>query len=135
MGMANKVIQLKDGSDNLYPNEPMINKTSNNFFTQVSGVTIQTKSFLCTSRVAMLYLNLQKTDSTAWGWGRTNVGTLASGYRPLLGTGCSGCGSDAVNSYPNRNIYINVAADGSIFVDNFNNDTKSFYIRIVYLLA
>lgn len=133
--MANKIIQLKDGSDNLYPNEPMINKSSNNFFTPISGVTVQAKSFLCTSKVATLYLNLRKTDSTSWGWGRTNVGTLASGYRPPLGTGCNGCGSDAVDSYSNRTICINVAADGTIFVDNFNNDTKSFYIRIMYLLA
>lgn len=136
MGMANKIIQLTDGSDNLFPQAEIINKSTASFFTASSGITVNSKYWYQSGKVAFLYLNLSKTDSTAFANGRINAGTLANGYRPAFSVSQIVPASNAVNSYGNRQSSTQINTDGAVFLDNFfSNDIKGIYLKVSYLIG
>lgn len=88
--MANKIIQLKDGNDNLYPTEPQRTGT----LTASSGMTISELRINQTGKVVEVHF--YATKSSAFGSDQVLIGTISGvnlppdNIRTICGTGTFG---------------------------------------------
>ena len=112
--MANKIIQLKDGSDNLYPASPNVVDISSQFTTGAGGgeTTIYATYNPMTRivSVSMALWNCTSNITTS-----TNLTTAPSGYRP-----------SATINFPMM-VYVNTGS--GIWITSFGGINSSGQIR------
>ena len=111
-------------------------ESASNIVTAGTGFTVASTNVRKYGDVVYIRFYIYKTDQTAFAQGRTTgLGTVASGYRPA-GINFSGVvpASSAVNYTMNRWANIDIATDGTIYVDcQGYNDVKELYCRAVYV--
>ena len=120
--MANKIIQLKDGSDNLYPEQPVITGT----ITAASGWTIAYSRLVKSGHVVTVTYNVSGgTFSSGW----NVLGTIPSGFRPP--SALDFCGIDNVTC---GSVQAQITGSGNIHVykaGTINNDIR---LHVTYIV-
>ena len=117
--MANKIIQLKDGSDNLYPEQPVITGT----ITDTSGWTIAYSRLVKSGHVVTVTYNVSGGDLSITGW--NTIGTVPSGFRPPYAIDF--CGIDNVNC---NSFQAQIAGGGNIQVYKASGQTINNNVRL-----
>ena len=130
--MANKIIQLSDGTDNIYPCGNVI--LYSNFFTPESGYTVRVNKFQKVGHLAFLRLTINKGGTVFSG--RELTGTLAEGFRPTLGSIVIRAGAhNAVNTTVNRNVGVAILNSGIVYVDaHGTTDVQEVSISVAFII-
>lgn len=77
--MANKLIQLSDGTNNLYPAQP---EQSTTIDLSLSGQTFTGRSLKRVGRMVSLFLDCNGSTAFSSAASGDTIGTLPEGYRP-----------------------------------------------------
>ena len=122
--MANKIIQLSDGTNTLYPK--MDNQTGT--ITASSGWTATTSRLKKTGNVVDVTFNANG-GTLATGWNA--LGTISTGYRPPLAIDFAG-----IDNVSGESVQAQVTSGGVINVYKFANQSlnNNFRIHTTYII-
>ncbi len=122
--MANKLIQLKDGSDNLFP--ATSKQTDSKTYTHSSGITVKAQKI---GGLCLLSLTGTATFPASW----TTLCTLDAKYRPILDAPYQ-----TLANQNNGSVFLlSVAATGVVRVNATGGAISSKYLNcfIMYPIA
>lgn len=123
--MANKIIQLKDGNDNLYP----VTSEQTTSITLDSGYTATANRIKkIGNNIVEIHLYVEAANNIAKGsWVR--IGVIPSGYRPASSVYIMGI--DNTNGYP-METRVNGAGDLSVWAPTSNPNFKLVAVDFMY---
>lgn len=131
--MANKIVQLKDGADNLYPCGSIVAATSG-FFTASSGMTVRVQEYRRSGHLLQLKLYVNK-GGTAFS-GREQLGTLNTGFRPVASAVYVTGASNVLSGNVNRYVGLVLNTTGTVHVDAFaTTDIKEVLAVVTFMVA
>lgn len=130
--MANKIIQLSDGTDNIYPCGTVVSYSD--FFTPENGYTVRVKQFQKVGHLAFLRLTINKGGTVFSG--RENTGTLSEGFRPTVGSIVLRAGAhNSINTTVNRNVGVAILNSGIVYVDvHGTTDVQEVSISVAFII-